>query len=446
VRPAPALWGVPVACAAGALLARVWIARAPHALARDLAQPLPVATAWGNYGTAGFCILAAALGAATVALVCASRARRADTAVVVAVAAAALAANLAWPVTFSSDPYAYAAYGDLATRGVDPYRLAPPALHDAPLDAARYQWSGAFPVCVYGPAFVLFARAIVTIANGAGSSATLWVFRAAACAAFLASIALLGVALRDRTRERRSFALYAYGLNPVALWTVAEGHNDAILICCAAAAFACARRFPAGAAFALALGPLVKAPGAVLAVVYAARAAWLEGTQTRAVWLATAAGGAAAVALALPPLLPALRHVATAGVYAPAVSLQGLLGLPAAALLAAAMLANSARLLLRRERRGFAWAGLALLAALPNAYPWYVLWLVPLALAAGDCPSAAALWFATIFAAMRYLPDAAGNMTLDAARAAAAVAALPFALALAEFRPAALRGKTPTPP
>jgi len=228
------------------------------------------------------------------------------------------------------------------------------------------------------------------------------------------------------------------------LWTVAEGHNDAFLLCCAAAILACARRFPASAAFALALGPLVKAPGAVLGAAYAVRAAWLERIRPRAVWLATAAGSAAAAALTLPPLLPALRHLARTGVYAPAVSLQGLLGPPAGAALAATMLANAGRLLVGRDRRGFAWAGLALMAALPNAYPWYVLWLVPLALAAGDSPSAAALWFATIFAALRYLPDAAGNMTQDAARAAAAIAALPFALALAEFRPSAR--KTPPPP
>ncbi|MBD5656841.1 MAG: hypothetical protein IAI50_16920, partial [Candidatus Eremiobacteraeota bacterium] len=206
---AGALIPLPVVCAAGAWAARVWFANVPAAYATGVAQPMPVVTAWGAYGGGGFAILAAAIVASTLVVVLAARARRADTAVVVAVAAAALAANLAWPATFSSDVYAYAAYGDLAARGIDPYLIAPAGLHDAFLDDARFQWSGPFPVCVYGPAFVAFARAVFALAAPYGIAATLLVLRATACAAFLGSIALLGIALRDETAERRSLALYA---------------------------------------------------------------------------------------------------------------------------------------------------------------------------------------------------------------------------------------------
>jgi hypothetical protein len=445
VREAAALVPLPVVCAAGALLARIWIARAPRAVAGDLAQPLPVVTAWGGYGALGFAILAATLLAATLALVVAGRGRRADARVVVAIAAAALAADLAWPAIFSSDVYAYAAYGDLAGRGLDPYVLAPDGLHDAFLDGARVQWTGRFPVCVYGPAFVNLMRVVVGWTAGFGVSATLAVLRAGACAAFLGSIAFLALALRAQTHGRRSLALYAYGLNPVALWSVAEGHNDAYLMLAATAALAWAlRRDAVVGTFALALGPLVKAPGTALAVAFAVRTAWLSRERPRGVWLALLAGTGVAAALTLPALLPALRHVGSHGVYAPAASVQGLVGPAGAAFGAGALLLYAAALLWRRDPRGFAWTGLALYAALPNAYPWYALWLLPLAIAAGPGPAAAALWGATIFSAVRYLPDAIGNISAETARVASAVATLPFALALGEFRPFARR-KTKLP-
>lgn len=442
LRGAAALVPLPVACAAGALLARVWIARAPRAVANDLAQPLPVVTAWGAYGAAGFAILAATLLAATLALVVAARGRRTETGVVVAFAAAALAADCTWPATFSSDVYAYAAYGDLAARGLNPYALAPSGLHDAFLDAARMQWSGPFPVCVYGPAFVALMRAVVAWTAPHGVATTLAVLRAGTCAAFLGSIALLALGLRAEPPGRRSLALYAYGLNPVALWSVAEGHNDAFLMLAATAAFAWARRRDAFVGtFALALGPLVKAPGTALAVAFALRTAW-AGERPRGVWLALGAGTGVAAALTLPELLPALTRVGSHGAYAPAASVQGLVGPAGAALLASLLVLHAAALFLRRDPRGFAWTGLALLAALPNAYPWYALWLLPFALAAGPGPAAAALWGATILGAVRYLPDATGNMGAEAARVASAVATLPFALALAEFRPFARRKTT----
>jgi alpha-1,6-mannosyltransferase len=433
-------------CGAGAWLGRGWFARTPSAFAPNVAQPLPVVTAWGSFGAQGFAILAATLGAAALALVFAARGRRCGPVTIVAFAAATLAANVAWPAVFSSDVYAYAAYGDLAARGFDPYLVAPAGLHDPFLDAARFQWSGPFPVCVYGPAFVAFARGVVELGGGFGVAATLALFRALACTAFLGSIALLSVGLHDTTPERRSLALYAYGLNPVALWGVAEGHNDALLLLAAMGAFALARRRNALlGSFALALGPLVKAPGALLALVYAVRCTWLGRVPEQRAWLGFFAGSVVATAIALPPLVPALTRLGTHGVYAPSVSAQGLVGPAWAALAAGALFARGAWLLFRRETSGFAWSGLAIVVVLPNTYPWYALWLLPLVLAAGPEPAAAALWGATIFALMRYLPDATGDMSANAARFASAIAALPLLLAVADFRPLARR-KTPTLP
>ena len=445
MRGAATLLPLPFACAVGAFVAHLWFAHAPHAIAADIAQPLVVVTAWGGYGAAGFAILAGTLAVATLALIFAARAPRAGVVGIVTAAVAALAADLAWPATFSSDVYAYAAYGDLAARGFDPYVLAPAWLHDGFLDGARFQWSGPFPVCVYGPAFVAYAHAIVSLTGRSGVGTTLALMRAASCAAFLGSIALLGLALRAETRERRSLALYAYGLNPVALWSAAEGHNDTLLLLAATAAFALARRRDVLlGGFALALGPIVKAPGTLFALVFALRATWIERAGPARIWLGVGAGTAVAAALAIPPLLPALARLSHHGVYAPAVSVQGLVGPMWATLIAAALLGNGVRLLVAHEELGFAWAGLALVVALPNVYPWYSLWLVPLALAAGPGGASSALWGATIFAAVRYLPDATGNMTVEAARAASVVAALPFALAFAHLRPFARR-KTTTP-
>ncbi len=432
-----ALASVPFAFAAGAVAMRAWLTRAPRSILGDLAQPLPVVTAWHGYGAGAFAILAATVALATAGLVFAVRAHAAgarpgDGRAVVALAALALAAAGAWPVVFSSDVYAYAAYGALALAGHDPYAPVPAILHGPFVDAARWQWSGSFPPCIYGPLFVALAREGVARLAPAGVAATLGAFRLAAAGAFLAGIALLDVALAGRPARLRFVAVCAFGLNPVALWTVAEGHNDAWLtlaVLTGAALAARGGRF-AGALL-VGLSPLLKAPGLLLAALAAIDAAAFRRAGRRVTLAGLAVGTGLAGALGLPPLRPALAALGAHGHYAPEVSVQGLLGpVPALTLAAGAALVAAASLR-RRRVAGFGWAGLAVLLALPNPYPWYAPWLLPLAVAAGAEPAGIALWAATISSLARYLPDAAGDLLPGTARLIALVAAAPMLWAVA---------------
>ncbi len=428
------IWGVPLSLGAGAITARLLVAHAPARIASDLAQPLPVVTAWGSYGSACFAILALAITAATCSLLAAlggGASRRElrffGLGEVALAAAAAIACAYAWPFVFSSDTYAYAAYGALSVAGADPYAPVAASAHGALVDAARRQWDGAFPPCVYGPLFVAVARAAVVATQGLGPAATLWLFRGVAAAAFLASLPLLDVALAAWAPARRPILRCAYALNPVVLWTVAEGHNDALLLLAICVAAALLTQRVALGALALGLTPLVKAPGAAIALAAALGACFARSPRLRAVPLWTAGGLLFAVALALPPLAPALNAAARRGHYAPQVSLQGLVG-PWAALAAAAAAALLAiGRLARRRSEGYAWLGIAVVAALPNEYPWYGLWLGIGAVAGAPSPAARALWGATIFSVVRYLPDANGHMGSLALHEAAAVAALPLA-------------------
>jgi hypothetical protein len=466
----PALALIPAAFLAGAGLARVWLARAPNTIAVDLAQPLPVVTAWHGYGAVCFAILALAIACATLGLGLGLRAmlgaqlratagpglrprpaRDASISGILTLATLAIVSAWTWPFVFSSDTYAYAAYGALALHGLDPYSPVPPALHGALVDAARRQWSGAFPPCVYGPLFVGLARTIAAATAGLSPAATLWTFRVLAAAAFLAGVPCLWAALERAGDERRSFAVCAYALNPVVLWSVAEGHNDAFLMLVvlgAAALGRAGRTPPAGAAAGLLAGlsALVKAPGALLAGVAAAGIWRTGGPADRATARWMLAGLALAAALAVPPLLPALRAIGAHGRYEPQVSLQGLAGPWVAAAVAAGAAVAGVRALARRRRAGYPWLGIAVVAALPNTYPWYALWLAPCAIAGGRGRASVALWSATIFSVVRYLPDATGDMGNVPLRAAAAVATLPLAFALSGHRrPAPSREKASLP-
>src|ERR1700693_2044772 len=115
-----ALAGVPLAFAAGAVASRVLLRAEPQRWTADLSQPLVVVTAWRDYGLDFFVIFA----------------------LTIALAASALIAAFSWPIVFSSDVYAYAAYGDLTLHGHNPYIPVSAAYHDRFVDAARWQWGG----------------------------------------------------------------------------------------------------------------------------------------------------------------------------------------------------------------------------------------------------------------------------------------------------------------
>jgi alpha-1,6-mannosyltransferase len=433
-RLAFALTAIPAAFAAGAAGARIVLTHATSAVAPDLAQPLVVVTAWHRLGVWMWLVLATSVLFASAAAVVAVHELRGRSAqwrtalAVAAAAAAALACALAWPAVFSSDVYAYAAYGDLAARGLDPYAHGPAPAHSQIATAAAWQWGGSTPVCVYGPVFVAFARLVVALGRGK-AAATLLLFRLASCAGFALAALFLYAALPGgaSTRGRRLAATAALALNPVALWSVAEGHNDALMLAVALGGAALVRRGSAALGGAtIALSSLLKAPGILVGAALAAVGTAPE--KMRRAAAGVAAGAAFAVLVGAPEALRSLGDVDRHGHYQPQYSLQALavltartLGLShsteagvAIALLLCAAIALAGIVALRGgDPAALGYLAIATWLALPNAYPWYALWVLPVAVIALDLAPNAALWAATISIVMRYLPDAFGSPTPD---------------------------------
>ncbi len=369
-----------------------------------------------------FAILAATIAIASLALVVllrsiANEGTRVRSLAISGLAAVALAGAAAWPFVFSSDAYAYAAYGEMAARGLDPYVIVPANAHGASIDAARVQWHGDFPVCVYGPAFVALARAVWVATNAWGAGAPIAALRALAALAFLGSIPLLARALAGIEERSKSLILCAYGLNPMMLWSVAEGHNDAFVLLVAAIAGVVLRRGRTAIA------------GTVFAAAFGVDALFTRKDTSGAIGAVT--GLVLAAAISIPPLLPALGSVSSHGHYLPMVSLQAFIGIGPAVAVAILLLVRGAGCAYRGQREGFALIGIAIVAALPNPYPWYALWLAPLALAGAPSSAATALYAVTILSVLRYLPDATGNMTVGALALAALGACIPLVVLFA---------------
>lgn len=398
--PARALL-IPAILLAAALVSRGILTRAPARLAVDFAQPLVVVTNWNAFGAALLGVLAVALiGAGLVYWSILRSPGRLSIAAIVSVAALTLAAAWSMPVIFSSDVYAYAAYGELARLGADPYAHAQLARGNATFDAAIWQWGNPIPVCVYGPAFVALARAVVEITAPLGALAALQGMRLLAAAALLGCTVLAYYAYPG-DRIARSRAAAAIGLNPVILWCAAEGHNDAVALVVALGGFVLARRGWLGiGAAAVALSATVKSPAAAGAVALA-----ISDARAR---IGAIAGLAIATAVSWPLLSAVAEHLMPNGRYSPYASLQALVG-PFAALALGVALAAYAIVRLRRGKiDGWIWLALGGWMLLPNPYPWYGLWLIAIAaLAPGSRAGcvAIALSFASL---LRYAPDAVG--------------------------------------
>jgi hypothetical protein len=344
--------------------------------------------------------------------------------------AAALGTVIAWlaPVLFSSDVYAYAAYGEMARIGLNPYSRAPQS-SDAILRAAQAQWVTAFPICVYGPAFVAFARTLVTLFAPLGMLAVLDAFRATASLAFLLCIPLAYAAFPgDRGTRLRSAA--TIGLNPVLIWCAAEGHNDASALAIVLAGFALARRRWAGLGGALAaLSALVKPPGAAAAIAFA--------VVDRRARVGVAAGIIAAAAFSLPLLRGVAHDLAPHGAYTPQVSLQAafaplspVLAWIVAATVAAILAIRGIALCRRQMKEGWIWLGLAAWVLVPNPYPWYGTWLVALAALEPRSRAAGAAMLLSLVALLRYIPDAVATPSPALSAALGVLAALPLLVLL----------------
>jgi hypothetical protein len=350
--------------------------------------------------------------------------------------ALACGAALFFPVVFSSDAYAYAGYGLMALHGLNPYAHAAVTLRGPLMDAVLWQWGNPPPACVYGPAFVWFAQAVVAIFIGFGPAAPLWAFRIGACAALVLCAPLADAAFGPFSSRTRAAAVAGIALNPVAIWSAAEGHNDVYLIAIVLAGFALiARARPFSGAVVVALSALVKAPGLLAAAAAPLIAA---GRRTRFRILIGVLVGFDVVGFVSWPALVQLARGARHGAYFPQFSLQYALeaafgasaALALTAALAATLVVAGCVLLWKKNRSGAALLALALWIAIPNPYPWYALWILPAALIAWETPAAWAIVALTLGSAVRYLPDS----TTDVSRATGIFVALaPLAAAAITF-------------
>lgn len=404
---------VPLGFALGAFLCRIWLAHPPAAYTVDLAQPLAVVTYWQQFGLLMWIALFIAVALASIgyfaALTSSMRLR-----MTIATGALACAAALAFPVVFSSDPYAYAGYGWLALHGHNPYAHEAIAVRNPLLDAVLWQWGNPPPVCVYGPAFVWFSEFLVWCFQAAGPAAPLWAFRIAACTALVLCAPLAHAAFPERMRATAAAGI---ALNPIAIWSCAEGHNDVYVLAVALAGFALIRQSRAlmGGVL-LALSALVKVPGLIAAA--GATIACARDARFSRVIPGAAVGLVISVLIGSPALAQLARNASGGHYYFPQFSIQYVLaslfgevaGLSLTAVLISASVVLGVSLLRKQNETAFTFFALALWLAIPNPYPWYALWILPLAFVRG----AAVQWAIvalTLFMVLRYLPDATTGLS-----------------------------------
>jgi len=223
-----------------------------------------------------------------------------------------------------------------------------------------------------------------------------------------------------------------------------EGHNDTIMLAIVLAGFALLRRrSDLLGACVVALGALVKVPALLAAGGLAVNAIVKQKASART--LSGLAAGIALVALLSIPWAQGVRHgVLPHGVYEPLASPQGFivslarLIVPNAALagaLASVIAAIGMTILAAigfrrlRDRGADAWCYFALAAwiAIPNPYPWYTVWVIPLGAIARDARLRAAILAVAFTSFMRYTPDAVDIPGPALNLALSAVTLLPYA-------------------
>ncbi len=376
------------------------------------------------------------------------------------------------PPLFSRDVYAYAALGQLTSRGANPYRSSPTQLHDPSfLHFVDPLWQSAH--APYGPLFMDIGRAT---AAGAGPSifAAVEGYRLVA----LVGIALLAVSIPTLARalgQPPSVAFVLAVLNPLVLLSLVAGaHNDALMLGLLVAGVALATRgHPVLGIMACALAAEVKIPG-LIGVVFIGWAWAGAGAPVlrRARFVATAVliGGVVMVAVSevsglgwgwlsnlsdpgtvvswLDPATAvglAASHLAhglgATGSAHPFVVVARVLCLVAAAVIAVVMLVRSERYGLARS------LGVALLAVVflgPIVWPWYETWgIVFLALV--DARWARRLLY--VLTALGCVATVPAHIGVNAAEAVImlvilAVLGVAMAMALAKTRAASLGARS----
>jgi len=386
---------------AASLTASVVLRHAPPTIAPDLRQPLVVAKNWHNFGQIVWLTMFISVVIATVPYVAllssiSRDAERVRLSHVIFFCLTSLSVCLTMPVIFSSDVYAYAAYGWMDAHGISPYAHGILPMQDPLIRSAVWQWSNPLPVCVYGPLFVWIAKITVSTTATYGVWAQLFALRLISSAALAICGPLIFLALDGFRREHRLAAALGVTLNPIALWTAAEGHNDPIMLAVVLIGLIVVRKFGHFAgAFVIAASALIKAPGAAAGIALAVLA-WPNRRRFLSI-VAGLAGGVALTGILARPFESGISRILIPhGRYTPQFSAQYLgaqiahamfgnqihameLGIAVALVAAGVLMLHGIRLALTGDRTGVAVMTLALWLAIPNPYPWYALWILPIA-------------------------------------------------------------------
>jgi hypothetical protein len=294
------------------------------------------------------------------------------------------------PPLLSQDAFSYISYARMSeVHGVNPYDVAPIAL---PADAAFRYVGWVLAPSAYGPLFSIATRPLGLV----GVPAALWTWKAAVALCVLGLALVTSAVARRRGVDPLAAAAFV-GLNPVVLVDVVGGaHNDAPAMLLAMAGVLAAlagRELAAGAG--LALAATVKISGG-LAAPFA-----LIASRRRVTFLA---GAALALAVVVAATIPLYGHAAldSFGLVSDNQALTTRLSLPrlvaklplisidvARAGAVAAYGVALAWLLAWTWRggdwiRAAGWATFGLLLATSWIFPWYLLWVLPLAAVARD--------------------------------------------------------------
>jgi len=337
------------------------------------------------------------------------------------------------PLLFSRDVYAYATYGRIASiHHANPYVSVPgDFVHDPLYRLVGPEWRNT--TAVYGPAFALLSSGLTAVLHG--PVALIWAYKAIAGIAAVVTLVLVAALSRRMWPSRAAFAVVLIGWNPIVLFhVVGGGHNDMLLGLAIAVAFwilAGGRRArpvdgpPAiaptncrelGATAVLAVAALVKATAAIPLVLVIAAAVWRRprGARLRslaphiAIVVALAAilvapffqlhdlsFGLASLASHEGWLAPTrffrvvLGHIGHAvdgnggktviqGIVRVAIPLVFLVGFVA---VVRDVILRAARSPLDAQTQAAAWGWALLLGLLcsPVLWPWYVVWILPVA-------------------------------------------------------------------
>jgi hypothetical protein len=177
--------------------------------------------------------------------------------------------QIAWLFTapvLSIDLYSYLADSFSAQSGLNPYVHAPREWGNTPFgeELKRYGWRATHGVAPYGPLWVLFMGALGSA--GPVFPYSMVIVKAVLLACNAACAVLIARILGEIRAEAQLLGSIAFWWNPIALETVAEGHNDAAMAVAVLLAvwLTLRRRQFTGGALALVCAVLIKYVPAIL--------------------------------------------------------------------------------------------------------------------------------------------------------------------------------------